>query len=226
VTINREGERFCCEVGFEPIVTNARMNAPGNLAWAVWDRNYKELALSRNRIRPLAFIDGLDAAVEASVVSGEYVKADTLADLAHKLGVPADALIKTVERYNKWCDKVLTRISASRAVLCPVKDGPFYAGRISAWLLNIPHGLHVDHNSQVLTETDEPIDGLYAVGNVQGDFFANSYPVTVPGANHAAALPSGGWSAGRWLRIKKLQIYRERFYHEYRHHKRPGNRPA
>jgi hypothetical protein len=38
----------------------------------------------------------------------------------------------------------------------PVKVGPFYAAKISAWLLNLPHGLHVDYYSQVLTEDDEP----------------------------------------------------------------------
>lgn len=203
LTINREGERFCCEVGFEPIVTNARMNAPGNLAWAVWDRNYKELALKQEPHKALAFIDGLDAAVEASVTSGEYIKADTLEKLADKLGVPPEALIKTVERYNEWCDKGFDEdFGVPERFLCPVKDGPFYAGKISAWLLNLPHGLHVNHNSQVLTEADEPIDGLYAIGNVQGDFFANSYPVTVPGANHGRSVTFGRL-VGRALAMNK-----------------------
>ena len=75
--------------------------------------------------------------------------------------------------------------------LSSVAEGPFYAGKVSAWLLNVPYGVHVNHNSQVLTEKDEPIPGLFAVGNMQGDFFANSYPVTCPGANHGRSVTFG-----------------------------------
>ena len=75
--------------------------------------------------------------------------------------------------------------------LSPVKRGPFYAGKISAWLLTLPYGLHVDDNSQVCTDDDDPIPGLYAVGNVQGDFFANSYPVTLPGSSHGRSICFG-----------------------------------
>jgi fumarate reductase flavoprotein subunit len=192
LTVNRDGERFCCEVGFEPIVTNARLNAPGNVAWAVWDRNYKELSLKQEPHKALSFIDSLDNAVETSVNSGEYIKAGTLEALADKLGIPADALNQTVKRYNSWCESGFDEdFGVPERFLCPVKDGPFYASKINAWLLNIPHGLHVDYNSRVLTENDEPIDGLYAVGNVQGDFFANSYPVTVPGTNHGRCVTFG-----------------------------------
>ncbi len=192
LTINRDGERFCCEVGFEPIVTNARMNAPGNLAWAIWDGHYRELALKQEPHKALSFIDGLDEAVEASVASGEYIRAASLEELAGKLGVPAGALRGTVERYNGWCEKGRDEdFGVPARFLSPVREGPFYAAKISAWLLNLPHGLHVDCNSQVLTEEDEPIGGLFAVGNVQGDFFANSYPVTVPGANHGRSVTFG-----------------------------------
>jgi hypothetical protein len=68
--VTREGERFCCEVGYEPIVTNARMNAPGNVAWAVWDRNYKALALKQEPNKFSSSVDNLDTAVEDAVAAG------------------------------------------------------------------------------------------------------------------------------------------------------------
>ena len=55
----------------------------------------------------------------------------------------------------------------------------------------MPFGLHVNLDSQVLTEDEQPIDGLFAVGNVQGDFFANSYPVHCPGLSHGRGLTFG-----------------------------------
>ncbi|MFR4803083.1 MAG: FAD-binding protein [Eggerthellaceae bacterium] len=47
-----------------------------------------------------------------------------------------------------------------------------------------PFGLHVNADSQVLTAEDEPIPGLFAIGNVQGDFFGKDYPVHCPGVSH------------------------------------------
>ena len=55
----------------------------------------------------------------------------------------------------------------------------------------VPFGLHVNDDSQVCTEADEPIAGLYAIGNMQGDFFAFSYPVHCPGVSHGRCVTFG-----------------------------------
>ena len=49
----------------------------------------------------------------------------------------------------------------------------------------------MDNNSQVCTEEDEPIDGLFAIDNVQGDFFGKDYPVHCPGISHSRCLVFG-----------------------------------
>lgn len=192
LTVNRDGQRFCCEVAYEPIITNARMNAPGNVAFAIWDSDYKKHILKQEPQKVLQFMDGLEAAVEREVAKGDYYKGETLRELAEIIGVPPDALQKTVERYNKWCDMGFDEdFGVPGRFLSPVRKGPFYASKVTAWLLTLAHGLHVDHNSQVCDEHDKPIGGLYAIGNVQGDFFANSYPVTLPGANHGRCVTFG-----------------------------------
>ena len=75
--------------------------------------------------------------------------------------------------------------------LAPVKTAPFYATKNVCSTLTIPFGLHVNADSQVLTEEDEPIDGLFAIGNVQGDFFGNDYPVHCPGVSHGRCVTFG-----------------------------------
>lgn len=199
LTVNRDGRRFSSEMAFEPIVTNARLNAPGNVAYAIWDADYKEHLIKQEPIKSQKLLAQLDEKMESDVASGEYIKADTLAELAEKINIPAGALENTVERYNSWND---TGIDGDFGVparfLSPVRRGPFYATKVNAWLLSLPHGLHVDQNSQVLTEDDQPIGGLFAVGNVQGDFFANSYPVTLPGTSHGRSI-TFGYLVGRAL---------------------------
>lgn len=75
--------------------------------------------------------------------------------------------------------------------LAPVKTAPFYATRNVCSTLTIPFGLHVNEDSQVLTEEDEPIAGLFAIGNVQGDFSGNDYPVHCPGVSHGRCVTFG-----------------------------------
>lgn len=199
LTVNRDGRRFSSEMAFEPIVTNARLNAPGNVAYAVWDADYKSHLLKQEPVKSKKLLAGLDERMERDVASGEYIKAEALSELAEKINVPADSLIETVERYNKWCDTGTDNdFGVPERFLSPVRRAPFYATKVNAWLLSLPHGLHVDQNSQVLTEDDEPIGGLYAVGNAQGDFFANSYPVTLPGTSHGRSI-TFGYLVGRAL---------------------------
>ena len=192
LTVNRDGMRYCCEVGFEPIVTNARMNTPGNVAWAIWDAHYPEHAQRQEPTKSKSFMDGLEDKVEQAVTDGAFFKGETLDELAEAIGVPGDALKRTVERYNSFCDAGEDPdFGVPPRFLSSVKDGPFYASNVSAWLLALPYGLRVNQNSQVLDTEDQPIGGLFAIGNVQGDFFANSYPVTLPGTSHGRGMTYG-----------------------------------
>jgi fumarate reductase flavoprotein subunit len=193
LTVNREGKRFCCEVAWEPMVTNARMNAPGNKAFAIFDSHYPEHARKQEPAKFASLsASELQAKVEKAVQSGKIFKGETLEELAEAIAVPADNLRQTVAQYNKYCDSGFDpQFGVPSRFLCSVKDGPFYASLITSVQLAVPYGLHVDDNSQVCDEHDNPIPGLFAVGNVQGDFLANSYPVTVPGLNHGRCITFG-----------------------------------
>ena len=190
--VNNDGMRFCCEVAYEPTVTNARMNSVKDVTWAIWDSHYPEHVQRQEPVKSQAWMDGLEDSVEAAVENEEFVKADTLDELAQKIGVPAENLKASVARYNGMCAAGKDDdFGVPARFLSSVEDGPFYACRINAWVLAIPYGLHVNTESQVCDDNDDPIEGLYAVGNVQGDFFANSYPVAVPGISHGRALTFG-----------------------------------
>jgi succinate dehydrogenase/fumarate reductase flavoprotein subunit len=203
LTVNRDGRRFSSEMAYEPAVTNARLNAPGNVAWAIWDDDYREHIKKQEPRKAQKLLENIDEGMARALESGEYIRCDSLEALATQIGVPADNLKATVDRYNGWCAKGEDGdFGVPPRFLSPVKKAPFYACKISAYLLSLPHGLHVDQNSQVLTEDDEPIGNLFAVGNVQGDFFANSYPVTLPGTSHGRSI-TFGYLVGRALALGK-----------------------
>ena len=198
--VNRDGMRFCDETNWEPILTNAILNAPGTTAWYVFDSRYPEFtAKQKPHPAEAAFVAKIEDFVNQGIEEGTIVKADTLEALAAAIDVPADTLAKTVTRYNAMCAAgVDTDFGTPDRFLAPVEEGPFYAMAPYYGNACTPYGLRCDQHSRVLDTEDNPIEGLFVIGNVQGDVFANTYPVSVPGASHGRAL-TYGWLVGEAL---------------------------
>ena len=192
LAVNANGERYGAEMPFEPMLTNARMNTPGNVAWSIFDSDYETYIMQQQPERYDRFTDGLDAVMEKWLGNGKLIKADTLEDLAKQLDIPADTFKATVERYNSMAEAGEdVDFDVPAQWLAPVKTAPFYATKNVCSTLTIPFGLHVNADSQVLTAEDEPIPGLFAIGNVQGDFFGKDYPVHCPGVSHGRCVTFG-----------------------------------
>jgi hypothetical protein len=192
LAVNRNGERYGAEMPFEPYLTNARLNTPGSIAWSLFDADYETYVQMQFPTSYEQILDGIEAQLEEYIDNGILIRADTLDELAQKIDVPADALKKTIETYNQWLplgeDK---QFGVPPRFLSQVKTAPFYATKNIASILAVPFGLHVDDNSQVCRQDDSPIPGLFAIGNVQGDFFGLSYPVHCPGLSNGRAITFG-----------------------------------
>ncbi|GAA3383423.1 FAD-binding protein [Cryptosporangium minutisporangium] len=122
--------------------------------------------------------------------SGLVTKADTLAELAEKIDVPADALQATVDRFNGFArtgkdedfgrgDSAYDHYYGDPTLPNPVLDtldaGPYYAIRLEAGDLGTKGGLVSDEHGRVLREDGSVIDGLYATGNVSASVMGNEY---------------------------------------------------
>ena len=128
-----------------------------------------------------------------------YFKADTLEELADLIGVDKETFLATVARYNELADAGEdVDFYKDTVFLTPIKEGPFYATRVGAGLLAVVGGLHIDDNNQVMTAEDEVIPGLFAVGNVSGDMYAQDYPINFMGNSHGRCLV-GGYCVGTYL---------------------------
>jgi fumarate reductase flavoprotein subunit len=104
---------------------------------------------------------------------GTVHKANTIAELAQKAGLPAAALEATVAQYNAAVDAgtlaqlTPTRSSASHKPY-PIRTAPFYAAKLVAGITYTMGGIAIDGDSRVLDQNNNPIMGLYAAGACTG----------------------------------------------------------
>lgn len=208
LAVNENGERYGAELPFEPYLTNARMNTPHNRAWSIFDGDYATYVEKQWPTKYETWLDGIEEEMESRLESGDLIKADTLEDLANQLGIPADTLTATVERYNSMTDAGEdSDYDVPAQFLSKIQTPPFYATPLVCSVLTIPFGIHVNDDSQACTADDKPIEGLYAVGNAQGDFFGVDYPVHCPGISHGRSVTFGqlvGEAVAKDMKLSEL----------------------
>jgi len=129
---------------------------------------------------------------EAHIKDGKIMVANTIGELAEKMGVPKVDLEKTIARYNELYQKQNDPDFGKRKeLLTPVIKPPFYAGKLYSTVLTMCGGLSTGADLLVRDKNDKSIPGLYVVGAAQGDFFANDYPTICPGIGHGRCLTYG-----------------------------------
>jgi 3-oxosteroid 1-dehydrogenase len=133
------------------------------------------------------------------------VRADSLEELAALAGLPAEALVATVARYNGFCaagidddfgrgadeyDTFFTGGTGPNRALSPVAQPPYLAARFVLSDLGTKGGVVTDAAGRVLRTDGTPVPGLYAAGNSAASLFGRVYPG--PGAPLGSAMVFAG----------------------------------
>ena len=117
-----------------------------------------------------------------------YKGADTLEELAAKINVPADALQATVDKYNAAVVNG-TEDEFGRTLTTTIDtSGRMYALEMSIRYSTSLGGICINDNMQVLNNSDAPVEGLYAVGEVVGGIQGDLY---LGGSTFSWAMVSG-----------------------------------
>lgn len=191
--VNLNGERFVNEsLSFE-YMTNAIMYQTGACDFVLMSG---DLAAAIDAAK-----GGAPWSTEDMIASIEpvMIQADTLEGLAKTCGINFENLSKTVERYNELCalGEDLD-FGKSASALLPLEEGPYYAVQESGTCLVTVNGLRTDADSRVLDIADQPIAGLYALGNSSGSMFFGTYPHHMSAISHGRCL-TFGYLLGRQL---------------------------
>ncbi len=135
--------------------------------------------------------------VDEWLEAGVLERADTLEELAEKIGVPAGNLTKTVEEFNGFArtgvdehfhrgeapwDLMITKgpqgphTDGSNPCLGVIDRAPFYAAKVVLSDLGTKGGLKTDQHARVVRPDGSVIKGLYASGNTMAPMTGRIYP--------------------------------------------------
>ena len=175
--VNINGERFLDEgADFRNytyvIYGRALLTQPQGLGFQIFDEKVKHL------LRDEYHIDQVTMA-----------KADTIEELAERLDIDPAGLVKTITEYNA---AVQTDIPYNPTIkdgrgtvgITPPKsnwaetiDTPPYTGyAVTCGISFTFGGVKIDTRGRVVTNSQEPIPGLYAAGEMVGGLFYHNYP--------------------------------------------------
>jgi len=142
--------------------------------------------------------------VEELLANSPFIKkSDTLEGLAKETGVDAAAFVETVERYNAACAKGLEtepEFGKPLGLSKPFDTPPYYAIQIFPLARKNFGGVKTDLHCRVLDKHFEPIQALFAAGEVSGMAGGHingraGLEGTMLGPSVFSGRVAGGWAA-------------------------------
>ena len=190
LTVNQAGERFVNESTsyhlFGLKMQEENQQAPAIPAYLICDavalKNY-----GLGMVRPGG------KGLEPFLADGYLTQADSLDALAGKLGINAAGLQASVEKLNRYAQtgidpdfqRGVTAYSqnmgdATRGGknpnIGPLSQAPYYAVRLYPGDIGAATGFATDADACVLGDSQQPLGGLYAVGNDMHSIMGGTYP--------------------------------------------------
>lgn len=187
IIINNSGDRFLDEK--DTYVEKAKQCAqrtPDNMGWVIMDNQWA----------------GLEKQVaKYTAMNSPFHKAESLEELAKKLGVDPTKLQKVVSEYNTAVKAQKTKELTPPCTLNnpkPIIGTKFYAFPFEGGMTATYGGPKINSRTQVVNLENKVIPGLHAVGNSAGGLFYKDYL----GGSQLGACTVFGRIAGREMAAK------------------------
>ena len=204
--VDLNGNRFTNESGCYDHILHDAFNLPGMTYAEVWDANYiadMQRFDTHGCSRMFPHVNGAESVwpidFNEAVFMPQYrgqgivVKADTIEELAEKLGLPVENFVRTVERYNELYDKQVDEDFGKEAFrLSAMRTAPFEGIRLSGgYFICTLDGIRIDTNINAVDAEGKPIEGLYVAGDCSGGYFDTSYPNLLAGCAAGRSITFG-----------------------------------
>ena len=162
VFVNQQGKRFTDECGSRDVLADAFFDN-GGLIYMIADDNIRQTAANTS-----------DETIAREIKEGIIIQADSLAELADKIGMPQAALLNTISQYNAYVEQGHDPEFNKSAFGLKVEQGPFYATPRQPSVHHTMGGLKIDTKARVINKEGQIIRGLYAAGEIAGGIHAGN----------------------------------------------------
>lgn len=169
IWVNSVGQRFVSELSPTKVADRTVLLMHPATHWLVFDQGGRK----NLRVRDAVWLANPDGQASLAA-SGAIKQAASLRELAAAAGLPADALEKTVDRYNQLVaggvDADFRRFSKEKPdkFATALAEPPFYAIQLFPMTRKSMGGLAIDADTRVLDERGKAVAGLFAVGEATG----------------------------------------------------------
>jgi fumarate reductase flavoprotein subunit len=171
IAVNKLGRRFVDESISYKLIGDAVLREPDHVGYQILDQPILDLG-----------VDGVKMYdFQARLREGSLIKADSIEQLAVKIGVPEQALAETIAVYNsdvaagKDGQFARSGLVQGYGELRKIETAPFYAYPSTSALIATYCGVVVSPRMQVLDVFGEPIPGLFAAGEMTGGFHGKAF---------------------------------------------------
>ena len=200
--INQNGDRFMNEgmMGNTTYTGNALALQPGNYGYCIMDakilKNYKKNGPDIfDIVHPEDAFLAVDAEFDRAEEEGYdgFIRADSIEELAEKLGIDADKLEETLDDYNDMCDEGYdAQFHKKHEYLHPITGkGGYLVGKYYIAAYGTVGGVRINKYGEVMDADLKPIPGLYSAGSDANTIYGDSYNFTLCGNTMGFAINSG-----------------------------------
>jgi fumarate reductase flavoprotein subunit len=158
IYINKKGERFVSEAERRDVMTQALIKQPDQFMYIVCDAHSMPTPQTKNSFNQTA---------EQLVKAGSAFSADTIEELAAKIGVDPAAFRKSVDEYNAGVETKNDPFG-KKLLGQKIDKAPFYASPRVPTVHHTMGGVKINTKAQVIGTDGQVIPGLFAAGEVTG----------------------------------------------------------
>ncbi|MEL1134186.1 FAD-binding protein [Desulfitobacterium sp. THU1] len=163
IFVNKDGQRFVNDQGGYGV--GPKVVAQGGSGWAIFDNS---------------LVAGVKDVREYEKL-GLFVSANSIEELADKIGVNKENLVKTINNYKGYVANGKDEEFGRAMLNMTFDEAPFYASPMTCRVQGTFGGIDTDVNTQVLKADGKPIPGLFAAGECAnvGTWGANPAAVNI-----------------------------------------------
>lgn len=152
ILVNQGGERFVNELETRDVVSAAELAQDGGYAYTIVDQKMMDAS----------------STYAGYYTKGYALKGESYEDLAAQMGVDAAVFAKTMEDWNAACTAQKDEAFGRMSFASPLDTAPYYAIKVAPGIHHTMGGVVIDTDAQVIDVDGQPIQGLYAAGEITG----------------------------------------------------------